>query len=879
MTSQELRTKFLEFFRKRGHLVRPGISLVPEDPTLLFTSAGMVPMKPYFLGIEEPPARRMVTIQRCFRTSDIYNVGHTPRHLTFLEMLGNFSVGDYFKEGAIQYAWEFITEEMGVPRERLWVSVFRDDEEAFSIWRNKIDFPTERLVRLGEKDNFWGPVGTTGTGPCGPCSEIYFDLGEGPAPVSRPGDETQRFVEIWNLVFMEFNKDESGILIPLQQKNIDTGMGLERLAMVMQGAKSIFETDLFSPLIASLDKMSLQDEQGVRSRLSAGRAEQTMASHLIADHLRAITFLVADGVIPTNEGRGYVLRRILRRAFRFGRKLKLSEPFLYQLIPQVVEIVKPAYPELQARLAYIQKIVQTEEERFRQTLDEGMELFEQLARTQGEKLLKGEQVFKLYDTYGFPLELTQELAEERGLKVDEEGFRVEMEKQRQRARVALRKVGMEASPTAALREEKGACLFVGYELEEVDTAVLAILRQGKEILSLSTGEEGEVFLEQTPFYGEKGGQIGDQGSLLWEQGEAEVLDTQSPLDGVILHRVKVSRGNLSTGIVVEARVDHARRAAIARAHTATHLLHRVIRRIIGEHASQAGSLVEPDRLRFDFSHFQGIEPENLRRIEEEVNALMRENLPVKTQNLSLEDAKTSGAIALFTDKYKDSVRIVEAGQSKELCGGTHVRRTGDIGYFLILEETGVGSNLRRIEALTGELAVKRGLEERAVLAGVAEILHAPPLKAEGKLVKIMQEEAEGKKKAFSFRERYLHALGVSLEPDASISEFPSVIAQLEDLDLEALTLLSDFVLERMGQGLVILGSIWEEKPLLLVRLSRDLIKKGMHAGNLAKQLGEILGGSGGGKPEMGRAGGKEASLLPLTLTKVKELIRTENSGS
>lgn len=868
MQSHELRSKFLEFFRKRGHLVRPGISLVPEDPTLLFTSAGMVPMKSYFLGIEEPPARRMVTVQKCFRTSDIYNVGRTPRHLTFLEMLGNFSVGDYFKEGAIQYAWEFITEEMRLPCDRLWVSVFRDDNEALSIWQNKIDFPAERIVRLGEEENFWGPIGTTGTGPCGPCSEIYFDLGEELGPGFRPGEETQRFVEIWNLVFMQFNKDENGNLIPLEQKNIDTGMGLERLTMVMQGSKSIFATDLFSPLITALEKASKIEEP---------RSEQILALRLIADHLRAITFLIADGVVPTNEGRGYVLRRVLRRAFSFGRKLNLLEPFLYQFISQVTEIMHPAYPELKARLPYIQKIVQREEERFRQTLAEGMELFEQLTQGQKEKLLKGEQVFKLYDTYGFPLEFTQELAEEQGIKVDEEGFKLEMERQRQRARAALRKVGMEASPAAALKEEKGACLFVGYEFEEVETAVLAILQQGKESTSLSAEEEGDVFLEETPFYGERGGQIGDQGYLLWEQGEAEVLDTQNPLEGVILQRVKVRKGNLSVGTLVKAKVDQARRAAIARAHTATHLLHWALRQIVGEHASQAGSLVEPDRFRFDFSHFQGIEPEKLRKIEEEVNVLIRENWPVEVKITSLEEAKKSGATALFSERYKETVRLVEAGQSKELCGGTHVRRTGDIGYLLILEEVGVGSNLRRIDALTGELAVKRSLEERRVLSRVAEVLRSPPLEADEKLAKIIEEQEEETKKAQSFRHRYLRMLSGNLEPDISC-KLPCVIAQVEELDLEAITILSDFVLEHIGHGLVVLGSVWDKKPLILVRLSPDLIKMGMHAGHLAKSLGEILGGSGGGKPEMGRAGGKEVNLLPQALEKAKELIRAANPG-
>ncbi|MGB9875171.1 MAG: alanine--tRNA ligase [bacterium] len=873
MNSNQLRHEFLKFFESKGHLIQPGISLVPDDPTLLFTSAGMVPMKPYFLGLQEPPSRRITTIQKCFRTTDIENVGRTPRHLTFLEMLGNFSVGDYFKKEAISYAWEFLTERLKIPEERLWVSVFRDDDETFRIWEEEIRFPKERIVRLDERDNFWGPVGTTGTGPCGPCSEIHYDLGPELGPPAKPGDDSPRLVEVWNLVFMEFNKNEQGELEPLKQKNIDTGMGLERLAMVVQGKRTVFETDLFMPLVEAIANLA---------RISSSSQEERhlFALRTISDHLRAITFLVADGVVPTNEGRGYVLRRILRRAFRYSRYLGLREPFLFKLIPEVVKVMGDGYPELKERSSYVHRVVQAEEERFCETLEEGLTILEGILESlslKGQKVIPGAEVFRLSDTYGFPWELTEEIARENGMEIDRAGFEEEMEKQRERARAALKRVGMEVSPLSKIREEKGESEFIGYDALSSRSQVVALLKEGKEVDSLSEGSSGEVLLDKTPFYPEKGGQIGDTGKITWENGEAIVLDTQMPFEDLIVHKVKVKSGRMEPGVMIHAEVDSRRRAAIARAHTATHLLHFALRKILGSHALQSGSLVEPDRLRFDFSHFAPVEEPEIKEIELLVNSLIQENYPVQVKEMSLDQAKKEGIVAIFGEKYKDPVRAIFTGPSRELCGGTHVERTGDIGYFLIVQETGVGSNLRRIEALVGEGAVKRSQEEREKLREVGLLLNSPQGQEIAKLKKLLGEKEEENKRALFYRDRYLRALALSLKNKVSLPA-SCVVAEVETLDMEALTVLSDYLLQELDQGIVVLGSVYEGKPSILVRVSADFIKAGWNAGEIARSLGKILEGSGGGKPEMGRAGGKRAEKLDQALNSAREILKSAHPG-
>jgi alanyl-tRNA synthetase len=869
MNSNQLRADFLRFFQQHGHLVQAGISLVPDDPSLLFTSAGMVPMKGYFLGLEEPPARRMVTVQKCFRATDIDYVGRTARHLTFLEMLGNFSVGDYFKTEAIEMAWEFLVGELALPPDRLWVSVYHDDDEAAGIWANTIGIPRDRIVRLGEADNFWGPVGTTGTGPCGPCSEIYFDLGSELDPAARPGDESPRFVEVWNLVFMEFNKDQQGRLIPLAQKNIDTGMGLERLAMASQGKNTVFASDLFQPLIDAVS--AIGGLGGDRS------LEQDIALRVIADHLRAMTFLVGDGVVPSNEGRGYVLRRIIRRAFRFGRHLQLRESFLYQLVPKVAQMMGQSYPELQTKEGYIQTVVKAEETRFAATLEDGMAILENLLRGLPSPMLSGADAFRLYDTYGFPLELTEEIAQEQRISVDREGFAGEMRKQRERARAALKKVGMETSPFSVLRERRGESEFVGYQTTESNTPVLALFAGGQEVGLISTGKEGEAYLGETPFYAEKGGQIGDCGRLIWPSGEAEVLDAQSPLDGVTLHRVKVKQGTLTKELVVKAEVDLARRKSIERAHTATHLLHSALHKVVGEHVNQAGSLVESDRLRFDFHHLAALTAGEIAAIEQQVNEMIRADLAVTARETTLEEAKKLGAMALFNQKYSDVVRVVEAGDSRELCGGTHVTHTGEVGTFLILLETGVGSNLRRIEALTGVGAIQRLQQERTALQNSAEMLRGQPLTLAEKVEKLLTENAEERRQAIAYRDRYLRSVSTGLLHQDRTTGIPRVIALVDSLDIDALTVLSDFVLEGLPEGVVVLASIWQDKPLILIRIGSRLVQAGWNAGQLAREAGIMIDGSGGGKSEMGRAGGKNPARLGEALEKVGELIQAASA--
>jgi len=872
MTSNQLRNEFTNFFKEKGHLIRPGISLVPDDPTLLFTSAGMVPMKPYFLGVEEPPSPRIATIQKCFRTSDIENVGKTPRHLTFLEMLGNFSVGDYFKEGAIHYAWEFLTERLAIPKDCLWISVFREDEEAYRIWLNDIKIPDDRILHLTEEDNFWGPVGTTGTGPCGPCSEIYYDLGPEFGPNDKPGGDGVRFLELWNLVFMEFNKNELGQLEPLKKKNIDTGMGLERLALVMQQVNSIFETDLFLPLIEETKKLA--------SIQRSPKEKENFALRVIADHVRASGFLIADGVIPTNEGRGYVLRRIIRRAFRYGRLLSLEKPFLFQIIPVLSRVMREAYPELTEKENLIQEVVELEEEKFRATLDEGLQIFEELLRElekMGQKIIPGSEVFRLQDTFGFPWELTQELAQERSFQVDLEGYEAEMAKQRARARASLKKIGMELSPLVNIQKEKGETKFCGYDTLSVHSQALAIYKGEERVNSLRSGEEGEIVLEETPFYPERGGQVGDTGRLIGQNGQALVLDTQVSPEGIIIHRVKIVSGELKEGEAIHAEVDAHRRQAISRAHTATHLLHFALRKIIGLHALQSGSLVEPDHLRFDFSHFRGLTEEQICQVEFLVNQLIQENYGVETVEMPLEEAKKQGFTAIFGERYKEEVRCILIGPSRELCGGTHLHFTGEIGYFLIELETGVGANLRRIEAYTGEEAVRLARQERDALQKIANMIGTSHSQVIPRLEKILKEGEERKREAQACRERYLELLAQSLVGEVKSAPFKHLIRRQDSLDIDSLTILSDHLLAKIGEGIVILGSAYNGQALILVRISNNLVKQGWDAGKLAGQLGKIINGSGGGKKEMGRAGGKKLHDLDKALIKAEEIINASIS--
>jgi alanyl-tRNA synthetase len=722
-SGSELREMFLRYFEEKGSRRYPSFSLVPDDPTLLFTIAGMVPFKPYFLGLKTPEVTRATTAQKCIRTNDIDNVGRTARHHTLFEMLGNFSFGDYFKKEVIPWAWTLLTERVGLEPERMWVTVYRDDDEAADIWHRDVGISSDRIIRMGEEDNFWaaGPVG-----PCGPCSELLYD--QGPefscgSPDCAPGCSCDRYLEIWNLVFMQYERREDGSLIPLPKKNIDTGMGLERLASVVQRVRTDFETDLFRPVV---------DASCVLAGIRYGDSpEGDLAVRVIADHLRASAFMIADGILPMNEGPGYVLRRLIRRAVRFGRLIGIEEPFLLRVLPSIERIMADPYRELVEQRSTVEQVLALEERRFVRTLEQGSALLEQeiaALRGRGERLLPGELAFTLYDTYGFPCELTREIASESGVDLDEAAFRSEMEKQRDRARAASKQTGAVIEKTAytELADELGATPFLGYGSDEAEARVLALVRAGERVSSLAEGEEGDAILDRSPFYAERGGQVGDRGTLSWGEGSAAVLDTRHPSGELIAHSIRVERGALGVGALVRASVDAERRNATRRHHTATHLLHEALGRILGSHVRQAGSWVGPDQLRFDFNHFAPLTPEEIRAVELLAAEQVLADLPVETVEMDLQAARNAGAKALFEEKYGDRVRVVSVqGFSRELCGGTHVDRTGRIGPITVIREEGIGSGIRRLTALAGMAAVRHrqergGLREAASLLGGEE---------------------------------------------------------------------------------------------------------------------------------------------------------------
>ncbi|RMF92217.1 MAG: alanine--tRNA ligase, partial [Nitrospinota bacterium] len=745
MTGNEIRRQFLQYFARHGHRVLPSSSLVPkDDPTLLFTNAGMVQFKDVFLGRERRDYVRAATAQKCVRAggkhNDLDNVGRTARHHTFFEMLGNFSFGDYFKEEAIAMAWELLTVEMRLPPDKLWVTIYKDDDEAFRIWNEQIGVPAERIGRLGEKDNFWA-MGDTG--PCGPCSEIIIDqgpmIGCGRAECNLECD-CDRYLELWNLVFMQFNRDASGKMTPLPKPSIDTGMGLERITAVLQGVSSNSDTDLLRPLIAFVEE---------RAEKPYGQEEALdISMRVIADHSRAITFLISDGVLPSNEGRGYVLRRIIRRAARHGKLLGIEEPFLYQAVDVVVRIMQEAYPELRTSQAYVAKVTRYEEERFSHTLDQGMRLFQEVieqVKEQGASQIPGEEIFKLYDTFGFPLDLMEEMARDQGLRLDLAGFDEAMTKQREMARAAWVGSGeITVKPLyRELRDTHGPTHFVGYETLETGGQVQAIIRQDTLVETAQAEDTVEILLNPTPFYGESGGQVGDQGTLRNEEVLVEILDVKKPLPDLHVHIGKIKQGTLRQGAQVVACVDRERRQATVRNHSATHLLHAALRQVLGDHVKQAGSLVAPDRLRFDFTHFSRLSPRERDRIEELVNAHIRENIPVQVAYMSLDEALEKGATALFGEKYGEEVRVVRMGEvSMELCGGTHATATGDIGLFKIVREEAAAAGVRRIEALTGERAYQYVKQEEEALSTIRELLKAHPFEEVPKVQRLLERERE-----------------------------------------------------------------------------------------------------------------------------------------
>jgi len=870
MTSEQLREGFLRFFEERNHVIERPDTLVPSgDPSLLFTSAGMVQFKPYYTDLVPVPYGRAATCQPCLRAggkhNDLEEVGKTKRHTTFFEMLGNFSFGDYFKREAIEWAWEYVTEVLEIPKEPLWVTVYEEDDEAAEIWRDVIGVPAEKIVRLGAKDNFWGPAGDTGA--CGPCSEIHVDLGPGVGCGKKecaPGCDCGRFVEVWNLVFPQYDQAEDGTRGPLKNRGIDTGMGLERLAAVIQGVGSVFETDLLKPIMESVKVIAgVQLEEGI------------VAYRVISDHARALAFLISEGVLPSNEGRGYVARRILRRAARYGRDLGIEEPFFHKVAETVVDRMSATYPQLEQARTQIATLILSEEERFHETLLQGMalldEVFDQM-ETSGAKEVPGAQLFRLYDTYGFPLELADDVASDRGYTLDRTGFEAEMEKQRERARQSWTGTGDESMVPAylELREKLGETSFVGYARMRAKARVEAIVG---DLETVSKDEEAEVVLDGTPFYGEKGGQVADRGTLSARGFLADVLDVQSPVEGLVVHRVKVRRGRLTQGLSVTARVDVERRQEIACHHTATHILQSVLREKLGDHVHQAGSLVAPDRLRFDFTHFEAIKPELLREIQFEVNRVVRLNLPVKARIMPMKEAREKGAIALFGEKYDDTVRAVGVGRrSLELCGGTHVKRSGDIGYFKILSAGSVAAGVRRIEAVCGQAAIDRlGAEDRE-LTRISELVAVPALESAARVEAVLEDNRRLGKEIERLKQKLATGQAVDVMSQVkTVADANLLVLRSDGADQRRLRTMADSFKARMGSGIVVLGSATDGKVALVVVVTEDLVPR-ISADKLVREVAQLVGGGGGGRADMAQAGGKNAAELDRALGQVEEIV-------
>ncbi len=872
MTSDEIRAAFLHFFEEKGHKVIPSSSLIPHgDPTLLLTTAGMVQFKPYFLGELVPPAPRLASCQKSFRTTDIERVGDA-NHLTFFEMLGNFSIGDYFKKEAIAWAWEFVTERLRLPLERLRITIFTDDDESYGIWR-KIGIPDSKITRLGEKENFWGPAGNSG--PCGPCSEIHYDFGEAAGcgkPGCAPGCDCGRFSEIWNLVFTQYNQDEAGNRTPLPKPNIDTGMGLERTAVVVQGKRSVYETDFFADLIQKVCELSGKEYASCDST--------DIAVRIVAEHSRGLTFLISDGVIPANEGRGYVLRRLLRRAALFGKRLGLDKPFLSETARVAIAKLEHVYPELKQRRGFILKVIELEEARFSETLSTGLtlldEIMEKVIAGRGNTV-SGQDSFKLYDTYGFPVELTREIAAGRGLSVDSDGFEKEMEAQREKARAA-HKFGGSLKEKAGLNSELNVkeTPFVGYKITRHNSVIISLLVNNESVDTVKEGQEASLILESTPFYGEMGGQIGDAGQIRASSGQFQVSDAVHVPPNIIVHQGKVSQGELSVGDEVEAEVDSERRLDIARNHTATHLLQFALRHVLGEHVQQRGSLVAPDRFRFDFSHLTGMTREEIEKVQRIVNEKSRQNLRVYDEVLPYKKAVAEGAIALFDEKYGDTVRVMKVGApaiSQELCGGTHVNATGEIGFFRIISESSIGAGLRRIEAVTGRGAEAFSERQSASLEKVARNLGARPEEVEDKASDLVTELDKERKEKQALEKRLSKSTAESLVCQAEIVKGVRVlVARVPPTSPEVLREMSDLLKEQLKSAVIVLGTVYQDRPAFLAAVTPDLIAKGYDAGKLVREVAKVAGGGGGGKPGLAQAGGKDKDKLDEALQRVKSLI-------
>ncbi len=871
MTSDQVRKAFLDFFKEKGHKIIPSSPLIPRgDPTLLLTSAGMVQVKPYFLGEEVPPSPRLASCQKCFRTSDLTEVGDAG-HLTFFEMLGNFSVGDYFKREAIGWAWEFVTERLKLKPERLWATIFLDDDESFGYWR-EVGVPEERILRFGEEDNYWGPAGDSG--PCGPCSELHYDFGEefGCGKSScRPNCACGRFSEIWNLVFTQYDQDREGNRSLLAKPNIDTGMGLERTAAVIQGKTNVYDTDLFVPLI---DKIA-----GLSGRKYGADEATDNAMRVVVEHSRGIAFLIADGVLPGNEGRGYVLRRVLRRTSLFGRRLGLEKPFIDNIAEVAIELMGHVYPELKQRRDFILQVIEDEETRFGATLSTGLELLDDIvaeaART-GKKEISGERAFKLYDTYGFPVELTREIAADRGFSVDLDGFENEMGRQKEKAHAAHKFKVKAGGGEVGAQGNLEPTSFVGHGSLSFKSKIVSLAVANKPADKIEKGQEANLILECTPFYGEMGGQVGDTGQIRGHDGLFEVINTIQVPPGIIVHQGKVVEGSLSVGDEVEAVVETERRLDIARNHTATHLLQMALRRVLGEHIQQRGSLVAPHRLRFDFSHLRALSAKQIAGVNRIVNEQIRRNLRVYDEEIPYKEAIEAGAIALFDEKYGDTVRVLKIGEpfiSAELCGGTHVSATGEIGLFHIISESSIGSGLRRIEAVTGRGAEQYFDERLTDLERIAKTLGSSPEEARDKVSGLAGELEQERKQRLALERELAKKTAESLLAQAEVIKGINVlVAKVPSSRLEILREMSDFLRDRLLSAIVVLGTVYEDKPAFLAAVTPDLVAKGYDAGKIVKQVAAVTGGGGGGRPNLAQAGGRDKKKLDQALKLVKSLI-------
>lgn len=873
LTGSQIRKMYLEFFKEKGHAIEPSASLVPhDDPSLLWINSGVATLKKYFDGRVVPANPRITNAQKSIRTNDIENVGKTARHHTFFEMLGNFSIGDYFKVEAIEFAWEFLTEKnwIGFDPEKLSVTIHPEDDEAFNIWREKIGVPEERIIRL--EGNFWD----IGEGPSGPNTEIFYDRGpeygnDPEDPELYPGGENDRYLEVWNLVFSEFNHNPDGTYTPLPKKNIDTGMGLERMASVVQDVPTNFDTDLFMPIINSTEEIS-GEKYGVSK-------EKDEAFKVVADHIRTVAFAVGDGALPSNEGRGYVLRRLLRRAVRYAKKLNINRPFMFELVPVVGEIMHDFYPEVKEKTDFIQKVIKNEEDRFHETLHEGLAILSDLIKKEKEKgsdLIQGKDIFRLYDTYGFPVELTEEYAEDEGMKVDHEGFETEMELQRERARSARQDVGSMQVQGGILGDIRESSEFVGYDTFETNSKIVALVKDGQLATDASAGEEIHLILDVTPFYAESGGQIADKGTITANGVRLSVKDVKKAPNGQNLHSAVVEEGTVTNGMTVTAKVDEDNRAKIIKNHTATHLLHQALKDILGTHVNQAGSLVEPDRLRFDFSHFGQVTAEELEKIESIVNEKIWRSIHVDTSFKPIAEAKAMGAMALFGEKYGDIVRVVKVGDySLELCGGCHVPNTSVIGLFKIVSESGIGAGTRRIEAVTGEAAYKVLNDQIAILKDAAAKLKTSPKEVANRIDSMLVEMKQLQRENESLAAKLGNIEAGSLTSKVKeVNGVQLLAARVEAADMNSLRNMADELKQKLGSAIILLGTTDGSKVNLIAAVTDDLISKGYQAGKLIKEAASICGGGGGGRPDMAQAGGKDPSKLDNAIQFAEEWVKS-----